>query len=47
LDVDQSGWADEMRAIDIFLDEYGARTPTALRAELKKNSAHLMVPKAA
>jgi phosphoenolpyruvate carboxykinase (GTP) len=47
LHVDQSGWADEMRAIDIFLDEYGARTPTALRAELKKNSAHLMVPKAA
>ena len=35
LHIDKSGWLAEFDAISAFLDEFGERTPAALRAELE------------
>jgi len=36
LAVDAAGWREEMDAIAAYFDEYGARTPQALRAEVAR-----------
>jgi len=37
-ELDHAGWVDEMQAINGFLDEYGARVPARLKAEVRKTS---------
>ena len=37
-ELDEAGWLAEMQAIHGFLDEYGARVPAALKAEVQKTS---------
>ena len=39
--VDREGWKAEMASIAEYLDEFGPRTPTALKAEREKIAAQL------
>lgn len=41
LSIDRSGWKAEMESIAEYLDEYGDRTPAALKAERAKIAAQL------
>ena len=41
LDVDRAGWQREFESIGRYLDEYGARTPVALRREQARIAAAL------
>ncbi|MBC8105702.1 MAG: phosphoenolpyruvate carboxykinase (GTP), partial [Anaerolineae bacterium] len=36
LHIDESGWSREFEAISDYLEEYGPRTPAALKAEAKR-----------
>jgi phosphoenolpyruvate carboxykinase (GTP) len=44
LDVDAEAWRKELDAIGEYLDEYGERTPAALRAEQRRVAAALAEP---
>ena len=41
LQIDEQGWAREFDAIADYLDEFGGRTPPALRAEAARIAALL------
>mgnify|MGYP006211854817 CR=1 FL=1 len=41
LSIDRAGWKAEMESIAEYLDEYGDRTPAALKAERAKIAAQL------
>ncbi len=43
LHIDNAGWLAEFDAISAFLDEFGARTPAALRAELEISRLAVLV----
>jgi phosphoenolpyruvate carboxykinase (GTP) len=41
LSVDADGWREELAQVDAYLEEFGERTPVALKAELKRVRAAL------